>query len=130
MAFVAATNALLGAHNDVSSAVSALLAGNSTTENTAVDHIKDNNSQGQPSNVEASQANPAEAVGEERDVEMEEELTKDVTGDPYAEYDVRINEEVEAIEEYLALIDSSMFAKWGCMYVLLCVASSVASPIV
>lgn len=101
VAFVAATNALLEADNDVSSAVSALLAGSS----------KDNYLQGQPSNVEASEANPAEAVGEEQDAEMEGELTKDVTGDPYAEYDVSVKEEIEAIGEYLALIDSSMLAK-------------------
>ena len=111
VAVVAATEALLSADNDVSSAVSTLLAGNTTSPNTPLSQTGAGIEQGRPSHLEGFGAKLAEEAGEERDVEMEEELTKDVKGDPYAQYDVSVSEETEAIEEYLALIESSLLAK-------------------
>ena len=97
----------------MSSAVSTLLAGNTTSPHlsTPLGQSEVGKEQGHPSHIEGSGAKLAEEAGEERDVEMEEELTKDVKGDPYAEYDVSVREETEAIEEYLALIESSLLAK-------------------
>ena len=111
VAVVAATEALLNADNDVSLAVSTLLAGNPTSPNTPLGQTEAGKEQGRPSHLEGFGSELAEEAGEERDVEMEEELTKGVKGDPYAEYDVSVSEETEAIEEYLALIESSLLVK-------------------
>lgn len=111
VADVAATEALLSVDNDVSSAVSTLLAGNTPSPKSLLGQSEASDEQGRPSHLEGFGANLAEEAGEERDEEMEEELTKGVKGDPYAEYDVSVNEETEAIEEYLALIESSLLAK-------------------
>ncbi|TXG61927.1 hypothetical protein EZV62_013290 [Acer yangbiense] len=45
---------------------------------------------------------------EERDVEMEDELACELTGDVFADYDIEVSKEGEAINEYLALIDSAI----------------------
>ncbi|KAK4854186.1 hypothetical protein QYF36_020239 [Acer negundo] len=45
---------------------------------------------------------------EERDVEMEDELACELTGDVFADYDVEVSKEGKAINEYLALIDSAV----------------------
>ncbi|KAK3213063.1 hypothetical protein Dsin_017769 [Dipteronia sinensis] len=45
---------------------------------------------------------------EERDVEMEDELACELTGDVFADYDIEVAKEGEAINEYLALIDSAI----------------------
>ncbi|KAK4854139.1 hypothetical protein QYF36_019487 [Acer negundo] len=45
---------------------------------------------------------------EERDVEMEDELACELTGDVFADYDIEVSKEGEAINEYLALIDSAV----------------------
>lgn len=45
---------------------------------------------------------------EERDVEMEDELSADIAeADPLADYDIEVNIEGEAITEYLSLIESA-----------------------
>lgn len=41
-----------------------------------------------------------------RDVEMEDELANDLTGDVFADYDIEVTKEGEAISEYLSLLDS------------------------
>eukprot|EP00271_Cylindrocystis_brebissonii_P004749 TRINITY_DN16587_c0_g2_i1.p1 TRINITY_DN16587_c0_g2~~TRINITY_DN16587_c0_g2_i1.p1 ORF type:complete len:672 (+),score=157.26 TRINITY_DN16587_c0_g2_i1:198-2213(+) len=43
--------------------------------------------------------------GEQRDVEMEDEIRGNVKGDAYAEYDVDVEKEGEAINEYLARLN-------------------------
>lgn len=43
----------------------------------------------------------------ERDVEMEDELANDLTGDVFSDYDIEVTKEGEAINEYLALLDSA-----------------------
>ncbi|KAF6158042.1 hypothetical protein GIB67_014836 [Kingdonia uniflora] len=43
---------------------------------------------------------------EERDVEMEDEIAQDLTGDPFADCDFDLTKEGEAITEYLALLKS------------------------
>lgn len=42
-----------------------------------------------------------------RDEEMEEEIAREITGDPYAEYDIEVSKEGDAISEYLGLLNSS-----------------------
>ncbi|RRT55481.1 hypothetical protein B296_00032323 [Ensete ventricosum] len=53
-------------------------------------------------------------LGEEhkysRDEVMEDELAKELTGDPLADYDMEVMKEGEAIAEYLALLDSKTSA--------------------
>ncbi|CAL9056662.1 unnamed protein product [Musa banksii] len=53
-------------------------------------------------------------LGEEhkypRDEVMEDELAKELTGDPLADYDMEVMKEGEAIAEYLALLDSKASA--------------------
>ncbi|CAI8587346.1 unnamed protein product [Vicia faba] len=45
---------------------------------------------------------------EERDVEMEDELSADIAnGDAFADYDIEVNIEGEAITEYLSMIESA-----------------------
>ncbi|KAK9098533.1 hypothetical protein Syun_025578 [Stephania yunnanensis] len=41
-----------------------------------------------------------------RDVEMEDEIAQELTGDPFADYDIEVTKEGEAIIEYLALLES------------------------
>lgn len=41
-----------------------------------------------------------------RDEEMEEEIAREITGDAYAEYDIEVSKEGDAISEYLALLHS------------------------
>ncbi|KAK8919153.1 hypothetical protein KSP39_PZI021132 [Platanthera zijinensis] len=48
---------------------------------------------------------------EERDEEMEDELAKELTGDAYADYDLEVSKEGEAIAEYLALLESASAMK-------------------
>ncbi|KAG6431539.1 hypothetical protein SASPL_109618 [Salvia splendens] len=57
----------------------------------------------------SSQNEPAEKEPvEERDVEMEDELTGELgTADAYSDYDIEVTKEGEAINEYLALISSA-----------------------
>lgn len=43
----------------------------------------------------------------ERDIEMEDELTHGLTGDVLSDYDIEITKEGEAINEYLAMLDST-----------------------
>ncbi|GBG66204.1 hypothetical protein CBR_g57083 [Chara braunii] len=78
---------------------------------------------------EASQTRDGEAVREEdflsadeddegtmnevRDVGMEDEIARDISGDPFSEYDVDMAEEGKAIEEYLALVESSCTSARG-----------------
>ncbi|XP_020589026.1 NEDD8 ultimate buster 1 isoform X2 [Phalaenopsis equestris] len=50
---------------------------------------------------------------EVRDEEMEDELAKELTGDAYADYDLEVSKEGEAIAEYLALLESSTSMKTG-----------------
>ncbi|KAK2661339.1 hypothetical protein Ddye_007872 [Dipteronia dyeriana] len=67
-------------------------------------------------NVDPSSSNDNENVKdesttgeiEERDVEMEDELACELTGDVFADYDIEVTKEGEAINEYLALIDSAV----------------------
>ncbi|KAL5697827.1 hypothetical protein ACHQM5_028938 [Ranunculus cassubicifolius] len=52
--------------------------------------------------------NPTSSTGViARDVEMEDELAGDITGDAFSDYDIEVAEEGQAIAEYLALLDSS-----------------------
>lgn len=45
---------------------------------------------------------------EERDVEMEGELSADIAnGDAFADYDIEVNIEGEAITEYLSMVESA-----------------------
>lgn len=44
---------------------------------------------------------------EERDAEMEDEITQEITGDAFADYDIDITKEGEALKEYLALLNSA-----------------------
>lgn len=67
------------------------------------------------SDTEAADANPNASLSESpastdldpRDEEMEEEIARDITGDPYAEYDIEVSKEGDAISEYLGLLNSS-----------------------
>ncbi|KAK6131873.1 hypothetical protein DH2020_034396 [Rehmannia glutinosa] len=50
----------------------------------------------------------SESVAEERDVEMEDELTEELqNADAYSDYDIEVTKEGEAITEYLALVNSA-----------------------
>ncbi|WOK91620.1 hypothetical protein Cni_G00311 [Canna indica] len=42
----------------------------------------------------------------ERDEAMEDELARELTGDPMADYDIEVTKEGEAIAEYMSLLDS------------------------
>ncbi|KAJ0090157.1 hypothetical protein Patl1_13955 [Pistacia atlantica] len=44
---------------------------------------------------------------EERDAEMEGELANELTGDAFSDYDIEVTKEGEAINEYLALLESA-----------------------
>lgn len=47
--------------------------------------------------------------GEERDFEMEDELVEELDrGDAFSDYDIDVTKEAEALNEYLALLDSAM----------------------
>ncbi|XP_021757845.1 NEDD8 ultimate buster 1-like [Chenopodium quinoa] len=47
--------------------------------------------------------------GEERDLEMEDELVEELhRGDAFSDYDIDVTKEAEALNEYLALVDSAM----------------------
>ncbi|KAG0590476.1 hypothetical protein M758_1G109800 [Ceratodon purpureus] len=68
------------------------------------------------SDTEVAAANPTSASLPEspastdldpRDEEMEEEIARDITGDPYAEYDIEVSKEGDAISEYLGLLNSN-----------------------
>ncbi|OUZ99452.1 Ubiquitin-associated domain/translation elongation factor EF-Ts [Macleaya cordata] len=48
-----------------------------------------------------------EKTEEERDVEMEDVLAQELTGDPFADYDIEVATEGEAITEYLAILAST-----------------------
>ena len=48
----------------------------------------------------------AEIDMNERDVEMENELVKKLSGDAISDYDIEVNREGEAIAEYMSLLDS------------------------
>lgn len=49
--------------------------------------------------------------GEERDFEMENELVEELhRGDTFSDYDIDVTKEAEALNEYLALLDSAMGA--------------------
>jgi hypothetical protein len=50
---------------------------------------------------------PASTDLDSRDEEMEEEIARDITGDPYAEYDIEVSKEGDAISEYLGLLNSN-----------------------
>ncbi|OAY85886.1 NEDD8 ultimate buster 1, partial [Ananas comosus] len=45
-----------------------------------------------------------------RDVEMEDELADKLTGDPFADYDIEVAREGEAIAEYMSLLESTSSA--------------------
>ncbi|PKA51493.1 hypothetical protein AXF42_Ash002858 [Apostasia shenzhenica] len=45
--------------------------------------------------------------GDDRDEEMEDELAKELRGDAFADYDLEVSKEGEAIAEYLALLESA-----------------------
>ncbi|KAL5783390.1 hypothetical protein ACOSP7_008419 [Xanthoceras sorbifolium] len=47
---------------------------------------------------------------EERDLEMEDALANELTGDVFSDYDIEVTKEGEAINEYLAMIDSAVNA--------------------
>lgn len=48
---------------------------------------------------------------EERDVEMEDELSADIAkGDAFTDYDIEVNIEGEAITEYLSMVESAGIA--------------------
>ncbi|KAK5811573.1 NEDD8 ultimate buster 1 [Gossypium arboreum] len=70
------------------------------------------NSSGNPAS-EASNLNPDSVEGpstadEERDVEMEDELARDIgKADALSDYDIEVTKEGEAIQEYLALLAST-----------------------
>ncbi|KAG8485829.1 hypothetical protein CXB51_019171 [Gossypium anomalum] len=72
----------------------------------------DANSSGNPAS-EASNLNPDSVEGpstadEERDVEMEDELARDIgKADALSDYDIEVTKEGEAIQEYLALLASA-----------------------
>ncbi|KAK8340480.1 hypothetical protein V6Z11_A08G104800 [Gossypium hirsutum] len=72
----------------------------------------DANSSGNPAS-EASNLNPDSVEGpstadEERDVEMEDELARDIgKADALSDYDIEVTKEGEAIQEYLALLAST-----------------------
>ncbi|KAL5825880.1 hypothetical protein ACOSQ3_021943 [Xanthoceras sorbifolium] len=67
-----------------------------------------------PSNVGPSSSGDDENVKgasttseiEERDLEMEDELANELTGDVFSDYDFEVTKEGKAINEYLATIDS------------------------
>ncbi|URE49309.1 UBA [Musa troglodytarum] len=68
-----------------------------------------------PSAVADSHNQMDKGVGQEspkyqRDEVMEDELAKEVTGDPLVDYDIEVTKEGEAIAEYLALLDSDASA--------------------
>lgn len=57
---------------------------------------------------DASLADSPESMDlDPRDEEMEEEIAREITGDPYAEYDIEVSKEGDAIAEYLGLLNSS-----------------------
>lgn len=73
----------------------------------------DANSSGNPAS-EASNLNPnsvegpSTAADDERDVEMEDELARDIgKADALSDYDIEVTKEGEAIQEYLALLAST-----------------------
>ncbi|CAL9771991.1 unnamed protein product [Musa acuminata subsp. burmannicoides] len=68
-----------------------------------------------PSAVANSHNQMDKGVGQEspkyqRDEVMEDELAKELTGDPLVDYDIEVTKEGEAIAEYLALLDSDASA--------------------
>lgn len=54
-----------------------------------------------------SPESPASTDLDPRDEEMEEEIAREITGDPFAEYDIEVSKEGDAISEYLALLNSN-----------------------
>ncbi|KAL5786326.1 hypothetical protein ACOSQ2_008718 [Xanthoceras sorbifolium] len=77
-----------------------------------------NNHASTPNNVGPSSSGDSENVKEasttseieERDLEMEDELANELTGDVFSDYDIEVTKEGEAINEYLAMIDSAVNA--------------------
>lgn len=50
---------------------------------------------------------PASTDLSPRDEEMEEDIARNITGDPLAEYDIEVDKEGNAISEYLGLLKST-----------------------
>lgn len=66
--------------------------------------INNENVEGDPDSNDEGTSAPGDV--NERDVEMEDELANDLTGDVFADYDIEVTKEGEAICEYLSLLDS------------------------
>uniref|UniRef100_A0A2P2ILV0 Uncharacterized protein MANES_14G119700 n=1 Tax=Rhizophora mucronata TaxID=61149 RepID=A0A2P2ILV0_RHIMU len=60
-------------------------------------------------NSDENMEGPSARTTEQRDVEMEDEITKEIaSGDALSDYDIEVMKEGEAINEYLALLDSAV----------------------
>lgn len=107
----------VNSHGTRTEALNALLAQNvqNTTASAAA------GASGAPDSAPVSVANPDLAAaeerestsssreGEERDVEMEDELAQELgRGDAFSDYDIDVTKEGEALNEYLALLDSAL----------------------
>ncbi|XP_042506957.1 NEDD8 ultimate buster 1-like [Macadamia integrifolia] len=64
-----------------------------------------NDNMGSSSSLNSEDATPG-IDEQERDVEMEDTLVQELTGDALADYDIEVTKEGEAISEYLALLTS------------------------
>lgn len=92
------SNPMAAANNNASTSISMPNNGEPSSS------INNENVEGDPdSNFEETSA--TEDVNG-RDVEMEDELANDLTGDVFADYDIEVTKEGEAISEYLSLLDS------------------------
>ena len=105
----AALNHLLSLHNNPNG--SAAASSNPANPANPVPNISGENAPGSHPSVEShtSDASNGETSTlyqeEERDVEMEDELTEELQrGDALSDYDIEVTKEGEAINEYLALI--------------------------
>lgn len=109
----AALDHLLALHNNPNGNAAAAIANiidssppvhNVDGENVSGSHASVSSQTSELSNGEPSTLNQEE----ERDVEMEDELTEELQrGDPLSDYDIEVTKEGEAINEYLALITSA-----------------------
>lgn len=92
------SNPTAAANNNASTSISAPNNGepSSSINNENVEDDPDNNVEGTSATGDVNG----------RDVEMEDELANDITGDVFADYDIEVTKEGEAISEYLSLLDS------------------------
>nr|CAD1839499.1 unnamed protein product [Ananas comosus var. bracteatus] len=91
--------------------------GSSAAAATAADNQEDDNmnEQGEEDREEDEEGDEEEQEQAKksksgRDVEMEDELADKLTGDPFADYDIEVAREGEAIAEYMSLLESTSSA--------------------